>query len=127
MKEKWYEIDNMKEFVSSLRTLVLDSFYENDSKDELLSFTDLLKEKKKDIEKKLTIQEAHNIIEPMLKKTTTSIGKQEYIISHKNFKKMLNNLQKRIISNMLLELTLEGKLESGFDESKKDFIFWLAE
>lgn len=126
-KQRWYEIADMEEFVSSLRIIILDSFYENEFKNDAISnFTNLIKTKKNDIEKNLTIQEAHSIIKPMLKKTAIK-GVEEYSISRKDFKKTLNDLNKRVVSNILVTLTSEGLIESGFDEEKNDFIFWTKE
>jgi hypothetical protein len=126
-KQRWYEITNMEEFVSSLRIIILDSFYENEFKNAAISnFTNLIKTKKDDIEKSLTIQETHSIIKPMLKKIKTK-GAEEYNISRKDFKKTLNDLNKRVVSNILISLAAEGLIESGFDEEKNDFIFWMKE
>lgn len=128
-KQRVYEVTDLDEFVSSLRTIILENFYDNDAKfaNEISAFDELMKRKKDNIEEKLTLQEARNIIEPMLKTVTTNLGKEEYTISHKGFKKMLDELNRRVISNILIDLSSEGLIETGFDEERNDFIFWVAE
>jgi len=125
-KQRIYEITDIDEFVKSLRSIILENFYEEEDKKKSTSeFDSLMKSKRKKIEEKLTIQEAENIIRPMLKTVVNNIGEIEHTISHKGFKKMLDELNKRVISNILIELSAEGLIESGFDEEKNDFIFWI--
>jgi len=126
-KQRIYEVTDLDEFVRSLRTIILENFYEEEKKRKSASeFDKLIRLKRKKLEEKLTIQEAQSIIRPMLRATENTTGQAEYTVSHKGFKKMLDELNKRIISNILVELCSEGLIESGFDEEKNDFIFWVA-
>jgi hypothetical protein len=126
-RQRVYEITNVDEFVESIRSIILENFYENDAKlpKEISKFDELMKTKREKIEEKLTIQEAKNIIKPILKTVINSVGQEEYTVSHRNFKRMLDQLNRRIISNILMELVSEGLIETGFDEEKNDFIFWV--
>lgn len=127
-KKRIYEITDIDEFVKSLRSIILENFYEEeDKKIKLSEFDSLMKSKRKKIEDKLTVQEVESIIKPMLKTVVNNIGEIEYTISHKGFEKMLDELNKRIISNILVELSSEGLIETGFDEEKNDFIFWVSD
>jgi len=126
-KNHWYPIDDMPEFVSSVRQMVLKSFYENEDKEQRTDFTDLFKEKADEIEDKLTLDEAQNIIESLIKKTKTKYGEEEYRFSHKTFNKIFEELNRRIIGNMLMELAVSGRVESAFDDKSNDFIFWIKE
>jgi hypothetical protein len=127
MKKRIYEITDIDEFIKSLRSIILENFYEEEDKIKMESeFDFLMKSKRKKIEEKLTVQEAEAIIRPMLKTFVNNIGEVEYTISHKGFKKMLDELNKRVISNILMELAAEGLIETGFDDEKNDFIFWVS-
>lgn len=125
-KQRVYEVTDLEEFIKSLRSIILENFYEGEEKRKsIYELDELMRSKRESIDKKLTIQEAKSIIEPMLKVTKSIKGEIEYTISHKNFKKTLDELNRRIISNILTELSSEGLLETGFDEEKNDFIFWI--
>lgn len=127
-KQRVYEITNVEEFAESIRLIILENFYDNDKKltKEISKFDELMKTKREKIQEKLTLQESKNIIKPILKTVINSVGEKEYTVSHKNFKKILEELNRRIISNILMELVSEGLVETGFDEEKNDFIFWVA-
>lgn len=128
-KQKIYEVTDLDEFIKSLRSIVIENFYENEGKNtsKTSKLEKLMNNKKEEIQYHLSIQEAQNIIKPMLKATINNIGDTEYTVSHKGFKKILDELNKRIVSNILTELSSEGLIESGFDDEKNDFIFWVVE
>jgi hypothetical protein len=128
-KQRVYEITNIDEFAESIRSIILENFYSSDTKltKEISKFDELMKTKREKIEEKLTLQEAKNIIKPILKTVINSVGEKEYTVSHKNFKKILEELNRRVISNILMELVSDGLVETGFDEEKNDFIFWVAD
>ena len=101
-KQKWYEIEDMDEFVSRIRQIVLDDFFANEDKEQKTDFTELFHENYNNLENKLTIGEAHNIIKSMVESKQTEIGTYQLIISAKNFVKIIDYLNRRIISNSCL-------------------------
>ena len=121
-KQKWYEIDDIDDFIKSLRKMVLSAFFEEERKGDV--FNDLFKSREKELDEKLSIEETYSILSPMVESKQNDIGKKEFIISDKIFEKMVENLNRRIISNLLLDLVKTGQLESAFDSEKNDFIFW---
>ena len=123
-KQKWYEIEDMDEFVSRIRQIVLDDFFANEDKEQKTDFTELFHENYNNLENKLTIGEAHNIIKSMVESKQTEIGTYQLIISAKNFVKTIDYLNRRIISNMLMELVSTDKIESAFDDKQNEFVFW---
>ena len=123
-KQKWYEIEDMYEFVSRIRQIVLDDFFANEDKEQKTDFTELFHENYNNLENKLTIGEAHNIIKSMVESKQTEIGTYQLIISAKNFVKTIDYLNRRIISNMLMELVSTDKIESPFDDNQNEFVFW---
>ena len=123
-KQKWYEIEDMDEFVSRIRQIVLDDFFANEDKEQKTDFTELFHENYNNLENKLTIGEAHNIIKSMVESKQTEIGTYQLIISAKNFVKRIDYLNRRIISNMLMELVSTDKIESAFDDKQNEFVFW---
>lgn len=124
-KQKWYEIDDIDEFIKSLRNMVLGAFFEEDHEGDI--FNDLFKSKKKELDTKLSIEESYSILAPMIEKKGNHIGQKEFLISDKIFEKMVENLNRRIISNLLLDLVKSGKIETAFDSEQNDFIFWPKE
>lgn len=122
-KQKWYEISDINEFIKSLRLIVLNEFFEDKEKN---IFSELFEAKKEELERKLSLEETYSIIKPLATKNKKPYG-DDYLISHKTFTEMIDSLNRRIISNLLLELTLSGDIESAFDDEKNDFIFWIKE
>ena len=49
-KQKWYEIEDMDEFVSRIRQIVLDDFFANEDKEQKTDFTELFHENYNNLE-----------------------------------------------------------------------------
>lgn len=126
-----YEITNVETFISTLRESILES-YETQMQEPNNEFDEdlmkLVQEKNENVECYFSIEEAKSIASPIIeniKNRNKSIGINKNLINHKQFLKILHAFNQRIVSNILLELSREGLIESGFDEKANDFIFWV--
>lgn len=131
-KTRTFEIIDKEEFIKSIREIMLKEFFNEEIKEKEKErkrkknkhLLNLMKEKEKEIEDKLTIEEAKNIVVPILEEKQKD-GK--ILINHKDFKEILEELNKRIVSNILVQLTKEGLIESAYDSEQNDFIFWVKD
>jgi hypothetical protein len=123
-ENKLYVIKNIRKFVNKVRIIVYNNFgkWSEEVNTELLLKN---QEEKKELENILPFQESKNIIIPFIKKQTNkSNNKKRYIINEKNFAEILQNLNARMVSNILVDLTAKGLVETAFDEKINDFVFW---
>lgn len=121
--EEWYEITDLKLFVESSRVLVY-SLFGSLSDSYKVYIEELNTEEQQEINSLLTYSECMDMIKPVLKKTS---GDNEYKISSDEYLDFVESLNLRLISNILKSLVNTGLLETGFDESINDFIFWIPD
>lgn len=129
MPEHNYIISNIDRFTDSTRRLVFSQFGEDKSisQDE----TDIFKfnftlEEEKELDTVLSMQESKSIVISLCKKKkhkTKSITR--YMINDKIFMAILEALNTRLVSNILLSLTQKGLIESAYDSKLDDFVFWV--
>jgi molecular chaperone DnaK (HSP70) len=127
MKQEWYEIIDLFGFTSSLREMIIEDFYSEEEKFKKNKFGGLFKEQKEQIEKRLSLQEAENIVSSFVKTKKDNLGNQFYTISKKSLAKALKDLNTRITSNILKDLVSKGVIDTAYDNEKNDFIFWIKD
>lgn len=130
MNEK-YIIDNIEKFTDSARLVVFNSFGKDISENPD-DFTELLKqtseEDTRELNSVLTQQESLVIVEQNAKKQINRNTKEvRYIIDEKIFSDILEALNSRLVSNLLANLSKQGLVESAYDESLNDFVFWIKD
>jgi len=135
MSSSWYAIYDLDEFIDNTRKLVFKFF--GDKKDSLISDIDtdidiLLKEFSIDeineLNDILSIDESTTIVKSIVRKQySKTLKRVRYIIDDKNFMKILEELNSRMVSNILNKLVNKGVLDSAFDDEYNDFVFWLKE
>lgn len=127
-KKEWFIINNIEDFVQSTRVLVYSAFGSKDNKqgDNFTIDISALDE--------LEISELNNCLSQneslLIAKEYLKISKKEkdnYIISDSKYAELIEALNTRMVSNMLVKLTQDGVLESAFDEESNDFIFWVKD
>jgi hypothetical protein len=122
--EEWYEITDLKLFVESSRVLVY-SLFGSVSDDSYKVYIDELNiEEQEEIDTLLTYSECMDMIKPVLKESSTD---NEYKISSDEYLDFVESINLRLISNILKSLVNKGLLETGFDDSINDFIFWIPD
>jgi len=127
MKE-WFIIKDLSNFTDKVRNIVYNNFgdWNNQSSDILVDV--IREEDKEELDKVLSYQESLIIIKSLVKKQTNKKTKKyRYVLDDSTFVKIIENLNSRIVSNILNSLVQKGLVESAFDENANDFIFWIKE
>lgn len=123
-KEEWYEIVELDKFVESTRVLVFDAFgrQDYDLSKLVMELHNLKEHEQLEINKILTQQECMTIVKNLIKKKNN-----HYVINHKIYTRIIENINERLVGNMLSNLTNRGLLESAYDSTLNDFVFWIPD
>jgi predicted metal-binding transcription factor (methanogenesis marker protein 9) len=122
-----YEIVDVEKFVESTRTLVYHQFGNKESLPKNIDnlIESLSKEEVDEMNGCLTQSESLNILQKFTKKQKNKHTQQTRIkISDDDYMLYVEELNSRMISNMLVKLASEDFLETAFDEEINDFVFW---
>jgi hypothetical protein len=132
--KEWYYIHDFDDFVENARKLVFKFFgqaSEAEKQEEKMLGASLLKLSKEEIEEldtTLTHSESALIVKQIAKKQINKKNKKErYLINDKILNAIIEELNSRMISNILNNLVNRGVLESAYDADVNDFVFWLKE
>ena len=127
MKTDWYKIDDLEGFIKSARVLVFNTFGSDKNTTDSIS-TDIEKlseEEQTELDDVLTQAEALLIAKQFIKEKSNKYTQDiEYFISEKRFLNMVEDLNSRMVSNLLHTLVKKGLLETAYDEEHDDFVFW---
>lgn len=114
-----YIINDINQFTEYVRKLVFKEFGKTD--DQLSSMIiELNTEELIEMNKLLTQQECIAIV-----KGIVEITDNDYMIDENSFMKILEETNNRLISNILIDLTKKGLVESAYDSEINDFVFWI--
>lgn len=126
MKNTKFEITDIDKFVECSRVLVFDCM----GKDQTSSLNDmkytlleLSEEERNELNEVLSQEEAMSICKLFLRQ----YDENKFIVSNKQYAKLIDSLNTRLVSNMLNNLVNRGLLETAFDHESNDFIFWVKE
>lgn len=126
MKNTKFEITDIDKFVECSRVLVFDCM----GKDQTSSLNDmkytlleLSEEERNELNEVLSQEEAMSICKLFLRQYDDN----KFIVSNKQYAKLIDSLNTRLVSNMLNNLVNRGLLETAFDHDSNDFIFWVKE
>jgi hypothetical protein len=123
---KRYFIKNLEDFVNSTRTVVYNSFGNNDSSDDIS--LEISTNDKEEMDRVLSYNEALGIVQQNLKKQRNKkTNTIRYVLSEKIFIEIIESLNQRMISNILGKLCNKGLIESAFDSELNDFVFWVKD
>lgn len=130
MSDEWYIIDNLDEFVLATRKILFNNFGKQDQAvstdiDDMLNISVSDQEEFDTI---LTQEESIIIAKTLLKKQSHNKTKQiRYLISDDMYLQLIENMNSRMISNILNSLVNKGLLETAFDIEANDFVFWIKD
>lgn len=131
MPNQRYIIDDLEEFTKSARKLVFNGFNKTigDDPDEFTKLiTEIDKEDLEEMNKVLTQQESLIIVKNLAKEQKHKITDEvRYLIDEKIFSQIIEEMNGRLVSNILSSLASKGLVETAYDEQIDDFIFWLKE
>ncbi len=82
-----------------------------------------MKKESNEIDDIISLNEVKIIILSNVKKNK----KGTYQFQYKKLIKMVEEINSRIISNLLNSLVKKGIIETAFDEKQNDFVFWIKE
>ena len=130
MKNK-FVINNLDEFVEGVRKVVFYSFGKNEepTENDLENIiVELGPEEQKEMDHVLGHQESKMIVTSLVKTQTNKITKENrYVLDDIIFAEIIESLNARMVSNILVQLTKKGLVESAYDEKLDDFIFWVKD
>lgn len=122
-----YDIIDMDKFVEATRTLVYHQFGGTGELPKQIDnlIDSLTKEELQEMNSCLGQSEAANILQKFVKKQRNKNTKEIRItISDDDYMLFVEELNTRMIGNMLAKLASKGVLETAFDEALNDFVFW---
>lgn len=133
MSKRWYVINDVEDFTNNARQLVFKFFGETDNTpikptDTTESLVNKMTEEElKEMDSSLPFSESLLIVQQFAKKQINKQKKERYCITDDILQSIIEALNSRMVSNILLHLVSTGILESGFDAELGDFIFWVKE
>lgn len=128
-----YDIIDLEKFIDATRTLVYsclgkdnDQHSKNNTVDTLLnSLTD---DEVCEMNACLSLSEAMVIAKKFIKTQKNKNTKQiRQIISEEAYMQFVEELNSRLVSNLISKLASQGVLETAFDEEANDFVFWVKD
>jgi hypothetical protein len=126
MDDETYIITDLDQFVNFARTVVYQSFGRPNSIN-IEDMPDLSNDEQKRLDHILSYNESLLIAKQFLKKERNKkTNKVRYIMSSETYGDFLNGLNSRLISNILNALTNKGLIETCFDNTKDDWVFYIA-
>lgn len=129
MSKRWYLIKDFDSFVDHARSLVFKFFGTmndeiNDPLSETLSVLNDMEAE--ELDKVLSHDESALIIRNHTKISINPKTKVEsFKITDEILYKVLEELNSRLVSNILAQLVNKNILETAFDNEKNDFVFWI--
>ena len=123
---KWFVIKDFDDFVDHARLLVFKFFgVANEQMDDSINkiIGELTEKEKEEMNETLTHEECSIIVKSKAKKTKNNTYKLTEAILYE----ILEEINSRLVSNILNRLVNDGILESAFDTEQNDFIFWVKD
>jgi Mg/Co/Ni transporter MgtE len=131
MGKQNYIIDDLEEFTRSARKLVFNGFDKSigDDPDEFTKLiTEISQDDLEEMDQILTQQESLVIVKSLAKEQKHKItNESRYLIDEKIFSQIIEEMNGRLVSNMLSSLACKGMIESAYDEQINDFVFWIKD
>jgi len=129
--DDWFLIKDFDNFVDHARSLVFKFFgVANETADDPLSssLASLSKEELAEMDDTLTRDESAIIIRNHARKQINRKTKEtRYCLNDSILQVIIEDLNSRMVSNILNTLVNKGVLDSAFDTDQNDFIFWVKE
>lgn len=126
---EWFIINDIDDFTDRARAIVYNNFgVWNESDDLDILIEDVKESEQEEFDKILSHQESLVIVKQTAKKQTNKKNKKiRYIINNKLFAAIVEELNSRMVSNIINGLVKKGLVETAFDSETNDFIFWVKD
>ena len=129
--EQWFFINDFDDFVDHSRSLVFKFFGAvNEVADDSMtaSLAKMSQEELEEMDETLTHDESAIIIKNYARKQVNRKTKEtRYCLTDKLLQSIIEDMNNRMISNILNSLVNMGVLDSAYDSDQNDFIFWVKE
>lgn len=127
--DNWYLIKDLEIFTDKVRAIVYNNFGLWNDESELNTLVDTIRdEEKEDFDKILSHGESLMIIKDIVKEQHSKNKKKiRYSITEKMFSDIVEQLNSRLVSNILTSLVRKGLVDTAYDMEINDFIFWVKE
>jgi hypothetical protein len=129
--EQWFFINDFDDFVDHSRSLVFKFFGAvNEMADDSMtaSLTQMSQEELEEMDETLTHDESAIIIKNYARKQVNRKTKEtRYCLTDKLLQSIIEDMNNRMISNILNSLVNKGVLDSAYDSDQNDFIFWVKD
>ena len=127
-----YIIEDIDQFTQSVRLIVFNAFGKTEETNNETNPADLLiSQSPKDqdeLDSVLTQKESLVIVQQHAKKQINKITQEtRFVINEESFSAILEDLNARLVSNILVSLNEKGLIESAYDEDLNDFVFWIKD
>lgn len=128
-----YDIIDLEKFIDATRTLVYSCFGKDNDKNNSNNTVDNLLNSLTDDEVCemnvcLSLSESMVIAKKFIKTQKNKNTKQiRQIISEEAYMQFVEELNSRLVSNLISKLASQGVLETAFDEEANDFVFWVKD
>jgi hypothetical protein len=125
--QETYVIENLDQFINFARTMVFQSFGRPNSID-IEDIEDPTEEEQKRLDHLLSYNESLLIAKQVLKQERNKKTKElRYFMTSEIYSEFLQNLNSRLVSNILNSLANRGLIETCFDDTKDDWVFYIAD
>lgn len=129
-EDEWLEIENINKLINFSRKLIYNNFDEktaqmtdDDFFDKVDSFTE---SEQQELDIVLPFKESKIIIKEFLKKRKNKQTQEIRIfMKESDYGEYLDRLNHRMVSNLVMEMVKKGVLDSAFDDTMNDFVFWV--
>jgi len=129
--DQWFFINDFDDFVDHSRSLVFKFFGEaNKIADDSMtsSISKMSKKEVSEMDETLTHHESAIIIKNHARKQINKKTKEvRYCLTDKLLQSIIEDMNNRMISNILNSLVNKGVLDSAYDSDQNDFIFWVKD
>jgi len=128
-ESEWFIINDIVEFTDKARSIVYNNFGEwKDNSDEPVEIEDVSPDEQEEFNKVLSHEESLVIVKELIKKEKNKKNKKtRYVLNDEIFIKIIDDLNARMVSNIINNLVQKGLVESAFDDTKNDFVFWVKD
>lgn len=125
----WFAIPDMDQFTEKVRIIVYNNFGKWNEENDFDNLMDTVNDSEiEDLNKLLSQEESLLIVKELVKTEINKKTKQtRFVINDDIFLEIIENLNNRLVSNVLQSLVQKGLIESSFDSSSNDFVFWIKD
>lgn len=120
-KPSRFLVKNIEDFVNKTRAVTFNMFGSENTLELDINTSD-----QAELDRILPYNESLLIVKQhLIKEYNKKKKKYRYVITDNTFMTIINDLNKRMISNILTSLVNKGLVEMAFDDNTNDFIFWV--